>query len=475
MRPGSRDSWGRSWEGELDGGDERAVGGDVTVCHAGRVEGEAGVAFAVEKDETAGGAGAVGEEVNGFTRGHHCVKIFATGRTLRILGIAFGNEADGYAGRLFRKRTIVLRRGYGAQKVHGGFGHDDFHDGFAVAGAGDAASGGIGVAAATDERRIAHATGEFAAGAAGGGGCEELASRIERDGADSALLVAAMVGSGVFVLAAKEPGFAFGVSNEIRGIAQSDAAFFSEAFGALADEHHVRAVLEDSTREADGIADVLQSGDSARAQGRAIHDDGIAFDAAVEIQMRAETSVENGVVFEDDDSRFDGVERGAASGENGPPSIKSAVAAGSARVDGFVRNVPSAAMDNQSGFHREENGKARRECPERGGAAVFIRLDEEIEKEENRAEEQKDERGIDMPPREPPERSEKLGRNGLQAGLFADAIKRTNDRVAGKAAAEGAELVVRPDEEVFTLSPSESCAEGKGEITQECKKPEARA
>ena len=100
---------------------------------------------------------------------------------------------------------------------------------------------------------------------------------------------------------------------------------------------------------------------------------------------------------------------------------------------------------------------------------MFIRLDEEIQNEENRAEEQKDERGIDMPPREPPERSEKLGRNGLQAGFFPDAIKRTDDRVAGKATAEGAELVVRPDEEVFTLSPSESRAGGKDEITQHCK------
>ena len=144
-------------------------------------------------------------------------------------------------------------------------------------------------------------------------------------------------------------------------------------------------------------------------------------------------------------------------------------------ADGFIGNVPSAAMDDERGFHREENGKARRDCPQRGAEVVFIRLDEEIQNEENRPQKKQDEGGIDVPPREAAERAEKLGRNGLQAGLFAEAIKWTDDRIAGKAAAEGAELVVGPDEEGFTLLPSESRAAGKSEITQQCKKPEARA
>ena len=95
------------------------------------------------------------------------------------------------------------------------------------------------------------------------------------------------------------------------------------------------------------------------AKSRAIHNDGVAFDAAIEIEMRAEAGVENGFVFEDDDGGFDGVERGAAAGENGPACVESAAAAGIAGVDGFVGNVPSAAMDDERGFHREENGKAQ--------------------------------------------------------------------------------------------------------------------
>ena len=53
----------------LGGGDEGGVGGDVAVGHAGGVEGEARIAVAVEEDEAAGGAGALGEKMDGFARG----------------------------------------------------------------------------------------------------------------------------------------------------------------------------------------------------------------------------------------------------------------------------------------------------------------------------------------------------------------------------------------------------------------------
>ena len=56
-------------KGGLDGGDEGAVGGDVAVGHAGGVEGEAGIAVAVEEDEAAGGVSAFGEKMHGLVRG----------------------------------------------------------------------------------------------------------------------------------------------------------------------------------------------------------------------------------------------------------------------------------------------------------------------------------------------------------------------------------------------------------------------
>src|SRR5258707_506917 len=47
-------------------GEQRAIGRDVAVCHAG-VEGEAGIVLAVEENEAAGGTGALAEEMDDFT------------------------------------------------------------------------------------------------------------------------------------------------------------------------------------------------------------------------------------------------------------------------------------------------------------------------------------------------------------------------------------------------------------------------
>jgi hypothetical protein len=50
---------------------KRAVAGNVSVCHARGVEGEAGISVAVEKDEATGGLRALGEEIDRFACGEH--------------------------------------------------------------------------------------------------------------------------------------------------------------------------------------------------------------------------------------------------------------------------------------------------------------------------------------------------------------------------------------------------------------------
>jgi len=118
---------------------------------------------AVEEDEAAGGVGALGEELDGFAGGQH------------------GGGVRGGGSRPRRGGTGEFSGGV-AKKIDGGFGHDDFHDGFAVAGGRDAASFGVGVAAAADERGVADAAGEFAAGAAGGSGVEDRIVFEDHDG-----------------------------------------------------------------------------------------------------------------------------------------------------------------------------------------------------------------------------------------------------------------------------------------------------
>jgi hypothetical protein len=175
---------------------------------------------------------------------------------------------------------------------------------------------------------------------------------IEGDGTDSSLLMAAMIFGGVGILAAAEPGFAFGGGDEVFGITELDAVRAGEIFSAFGDEHHMRALFEDGARSLDGIFDVAEAGDGAGAESGGVHDDGVAFDVAVEGEMGAEAGVEDGIVFEDDDGGFDGVEGVAAIFENFPAGLKSAEAAGFAGVDSIIGDVPGAAVNDERGLHR---------------------------------------------------------------------------------------------------------------------------
>src|SRR5713226_7999711 len=172
-----------------------------------------------------------------------------------------------------------------------------------------------------------------------------------------------MLGS-VLVRLALHPGFALGFADQFLGLTELDSLFSSEALRASSDEHHVRTIFEDLPGNPDGVLDALQSGRGAGAKRRAVHDDGVAFDVAVKIEVRAVTGVEDGVVFEDDDGGFDGIQSGAAAGEDGPPGSESAMAAGFAGVHGVVRNVPRAAMNNEGSLHRDEDGKGAVFCLE---------------------------------------------------------------------------------------------------------------
>ena len=194
-----------------------------------------------------------------------------------------------------------------AQNIRSCLGHHDLHDGLAVAGAGNRACFGVGIAAAADQRRIADATGKLAAGSSGRGSGEEPAIFVHGYGTDSALLMSAVKRGGVPVDFAAGPSLAFGFGDEFFGCAQGYALFVSEALGAIRDEHHVWATFKNLAGEADGIADVLQRRCGAGAERKAVHDDGVALNPAVQIEMRTIAGVEYGIIFQDYDGGFDGV------------------------------------------------------------------------------------------------------------------------------------------------------------------------
>ena len=117
----------------LWGDAEGALCLDEAVGHARCVKGSGWAAIAVKKDQAASGVGAMGEFADA-----------GVGNELRVILRRRGVPQ-------FRARCAA-RAGRRAQQVGGHFRHHDFHDAFAVAGAGDAAGLCVGVAAAADER-----------------------------------------------------------------------------------------------------------------------------------------------------------------------------------------------------------------------------------------------------------------------------------------------------------------------------------
>ncbi len=77
---------------------------------------------------------------------------------------------------------------------------------------------------------------------------------------------------------------------------------------SFGDKHHVGTFFENSAGCANGIFDPAQTGDGASVESGCVHDNSITFDMAIEIQVRTETGVKDGIIFENDDGGFDGVE-----------------------------------------------------------------------------------------------------------------------------------------------------------------------
>ena len=106
-----------------------------------------------------------------------------------------------------RKRLLVffaMRNQYAmvVEQVGRQLGHHDFHDAFAVSGAGNSAGFRIGVAATADQRGVAHAAGEFAAGASGRRRGKQTAVSIESHGTHGARFVPHVMFGSVGIFAA---------------------------------------------------------------------------------------------------------------------------------------------------------------------------------------------------------------------------------------------------------------------------------
>ncbi len=113
-----------------------------------------------------------------------------------------------------------------------------------------------------------------------------------------------------------------------------------EVLRAFADEVDMLAFFEDEAGGLDGVAEALDAGDAAGFHAAAVHEEGVELDAAVGGEEAAAAGIEGGIVFKDGDGGFDGVDGGAAEGEDGVAGFESAADAGLVGCGGIRRGWP---------------------------------------------------------------------------------------------------------------------------------------
>jgi SH3-like domain-containing protein len=82
-------------------------------------------------------------------------------------------------------------------------------------------------------------------------------------------------------------------------------------------------LLKDKAGGLNGVTQALDAGDAAGFHAAAVHEERVELDAAVGGEKAAAASVEGGVIFEDGDGGFNGIEGGPASGEDGVARFES--------------------------------------------------------------------------------------------------------------------------------------------------------
>src|SRR5271163_2272640 len=113
-------------------------------------------------------------------------------------------------------------------------------------------------------------------------------------------------------------------------------------------------MFENRAGSPDWIFDTAKAGDGTCAQRRGVHDDGVAFDVSIEVQVRAVPGVEDRIILENSYGRFDSIERVAATCEDGIALVECAETTGLASFDGVVGDVPGAAVNDKRWRHAKK-------------------------------------------------------------------------------------------------------------------------
>jgi len=142
---------------------------------------------------------------------------------------------------------------------------------------------------------------------------------------------------------------ALAVEDQLGVVDEGHAVGVGKVLGAGAYEVNMRTSFEDQASGLNGVAKALDAGYAAGLHATAVHEEGVELDAAVGGEKAAAAGIEGGVVFEDGDGGFDGVEGGCAAGEKGVAGFEGAADAGFMSGSGVGGDGPCATMNDESG------------------------------------------------------------------------------------------------------------------------------
>jgi hypothetical protein len=129
-----------------------------------------------------------------------------------------------------------------------------------------------------------------------------------------------------------------------------------ELLGTVADEVDMVALFENQAGGLYGIAKALDASHSTGLHAAAVHEKSIELDAAIGGEKAAAAGVEGGVVFEDGDGGFDGIESGCSAREESIAGFKSLADTVQVVSSGVGGDGPCATVHEESGGVRSRGG-----------------------------------------------------------------------------------------------------------------------
>jgi hypothetical protein len=111
----------------------------------------------------------------------------------------------------------------------------------------------------------------------------------------------------------------------------------------------VGTFFEDEAGGLNGVAEAFDAGDAAGLHAATVHEEGVKLYAAVGGEKAAAASVEGGVVFEDGNGGFDGIEGRTAAREQCVAGFEGKADSSQVGGSGIGGDGPGSAVDDEGG------------------------------------------------------------------------------------------------------------------------------